>query len=415
MASRTLGGHGCGASVMDYPPPLLQLGEGGTLHMNASYAAGIGEFDKISIRYAYTVFMNDDELPLLREVLRHASRTMGFLFLTDQDNAGASGVDWRASQWDGDTASALHLRAHSEPPPYGPGPSLHYALQVRAIALQHLGTAAQNGTALTVGTATAELRALFAPLYLFHRYEVASALKAIGGLEFQHASSWANEAPPPPAPSSPALQRAALWALLDAVSAETLAIPEPLTAALGPPAFGWGQGDPSEILQGRTGPFAFDPLGAAELAASLVFDGLLEPARAARLHLQALGGTPGGTLSLDELLANTTQKVISCNAGAIGKLDLGTTLELTAARVYADRLIRLKHAAPSRLAATLHRALAAAASAAHGCASHPGAMDDVTLGEWLSLATLLDDGQPFMPFETWAGQAPLQVPRGPPI
>jgi hypothetical protein len=42
------------ASVMDYPPPVVRLDANGEIDLNGAYATGIGEWDKIAIRYGYS-------------------------------------------------------------------------------------------------------------------------------------------------------------------------------------------------------------------------------------------------------------------------------------------------------------------------------------------------------------------------
>ena len=43
-------------SVMDYPHPLEKLNADGTIDLSDAYAAGIGEWDKVAIAYAYQDF-----------------------------------------------------------------------------------------------------------------------------------------------------------------------------------------------------------------------------------------------------------------------------------------------------------------------------------------------------------------------
>ena len=44
------------ASVMDYPPPFVKLDAAGEIDLSDAYATGIGEWDKIAIRYGYSQF-----------------------------------------------------------------------------------------------------------------------------------------------------------------------------------------------------------------------------------------------------------------------------------------------------------------------------------------------------------------------
>ena len=49
------------ASVMDYPPPFVALNANGDIDLSNAYPTGIGEWDKIAIRYGYTPFAPDAE------------------------------------------------------------------------------------------------------------------------------------------------------------------------------------------------------------------------------------------------------------------------------------------------------------------------------------------------------------------
>ena len=60
-------------SVMDYPHPLVTLKADGTLDYSKVYAVGIGEWDKVAIRYGYSDFATGtDETAPLQQVLDEA-------------------------------------------------------------------------------------------------------------------------------------------------------------------------------------------------------------------------------------------------------------------------------------------------------------------------------------------------------
>jgi hypothetical protein len=116
------------------------------------------------------------------------------------------------------------------------------------------------------------------PLYLHHRYQLDGALKAVGGLDYTYALRGDGQPPARPVPGD--RQRAALAAVLDTVTPEFLDLPEPVISLLLPrPA---GSNPNPEMFQGAADP-AFDPLAAAAAAADMAVNGLLQPARAARL------------------------------------------------------------------------------------------------------------------------------------
>jgi hypothetical protein len=143
------------ASVMDYPPPIVTVDSTGTkLVLNAaSYATGIGAFDKVSIAYAYKQLgsvTDAQERAALNKLLQNAVQRDGYVFLTDQDSAVAAG-DWRGSQWDSGNS---------------PIAALNTSLTVRALALRRLEAA----EVLPMGAPYSRLQELFPIIYLWHRY-----------------------------------------------------------------------------------------------------------------------------------------------------------------------------------------------------------------------------------------------------
>jgi len=160
------------ASVMDYPPPLVTIDPTGTKLVlnNHSYAEGIGYFDKVAIDYGYRTLdpslSSQAQREQLDELLQQASR-QGYVFLTDQDSA-VSNADWRDSPWDSGS---------------DPVAALQTALQVRALALQKL----ESSTVLGDFTPRSHLQELFPVVYLWHRYQVETAVKLLGGNLFQYA------------------------------------------------------------------------------------------------------------------------------------------------------------------------------------------------------------------------------------
>ncbi len=81
------------ASVMDYPPPVVKLDASGEIDLNGAYATGIGEWDKIAIRYAYS-----EGVPL-ESILKEA-RDKGIPYITDRDARAAGGANPIAHLWD---------------------------------------------------------------------------------------------------------------------------------------------------------------------------------------------------------------------------------------------------------------------------------------------------------------------------
>src|SRR5438477_1254711 len=82
------------SSVMDYPPPVAKLAVDGSIDLSDAYATGIGEWDKVSIKWSYEDFRaGTDEQAALNKILLDAYGR-GLRYLTDQDarQAGSSSI-----------------------------------------------------------------------------------------------------------------------------------------------------------------------------------------------------------------------------------------------------------------------------------------------------------------------------------
>jgi hypothetical protein len=246
------------ASVMDYPAPEVDITPGGTLDLSHAYAVGVGAWDLQSIRFAYSQFApGTDEGRQLEAILREGT-SGGKRFLSDRDARPAGAANPFAALWDN-----------------GPDPveGLRHELAVRKIALAHFGE--HN---VRPGVPLARLQEVLAPVYFHHRYELTRAAKAVGGLEYAY--NVRGDGQPPSRAVPGATQRAALKAILSVLSAENLDLPEPVLAVLLPRAF--EQEDNVEDFEHATSP-VFDGLGAAETAARMAVEALLQRERAARL------------------------------------------------------------------------------------------------------------------------------------
>lgn len=245
----SLAGNG---SVMDYPAPHLDLAADGTIDTSRCYGVGTGPWDAVAVSWLY-----GHEPRPLDELLAAAPGPVP-PYLSDGDARPAGAADARGSLWDtgADAVAALER-----------------TLAVRAAALAAFGP-----DRLAEGRPLTELREVFAPVFLHHRYQVEATVKLVGGLSYVHTLNGDGRPLPTPVPGP--RQRAALEGLLAALAPAALDVPPAIQDLLAPshPASG---GRP-ETLAGRTDP-AFDPLEAADTAARLVLDGLLHPTRANRL------------------------------------------------------------------------------------------------------------------------------------
>jgi hypothetical protein len=246
------------ASVMDYPAPMVNIGEDGNLDFSQAYSVGMGEWDHWAIRYAYAQLPpGTEEKAALQEMVREAIQR-GLLFLTDEDARPPGAAHPRAVLWDN-----------------GPDPvaGLRHALEVRRIALSRFGE--RN---IAPGQPLSLLQEVLVPLYFHHRYQLDGALKSVGGVDYTYALR--GDGQPGQTPVSAERQREALETILEVLEPERLDIPEPVVALLLPRPAEYRAN--VEMFPGNTAP-VFDPLGAAAVMADMAVEGLLQPERAARL------------------------------------------------------------------------------------------------------------------------------------
>jgi hypothetical protein len=250
-----------GTSVMDYPHPRVTLDASGRPDLSHAYATGIGEWDKAAITYGYAQFASGtDEHAALNGILTKAQQ-QGLYFITDEDARPLGSVHPYAHLWDNGSDPAAELER---------------ILSVRRAALARFGEAAVPQDA-----PFSQLEDTLVPLYLLHRYQTEAAAKSIGGLNYRYALR--GDGQQVTSALSAAEQRRALAAVLATLSPETLALPESVLKLLPPRAPAYDR--TRESFPGRTG-LTFDAVGAAESAANLTLELLLEPTRATRLAQQ---------------------------------------------------------------------------------------------------------------------------------
>lgn len=247
------------ASVMDYPAPLVRLREDGSVDLSRAYAVGIGEWDKIAVRHAYSVWpTREAERAGLAAILDEA-RDRGMIFLTDQDARAPGSAHARASLWDNGADAVAELD--------------------RVMELRRATLARYGRDHLAEGRPLSELEEALVPLYLQHRYQVAACAKLLGGAFYEYALAGDGREGPRPVP--PARQQEALEALLRTLDPRELVLPERLLVLIAPPAYGGNS--KAETFPGATGAL-FDPLAAVAVAADLTVSRILHPARAARVE-----------------------------------------------------------------------------------------------------------------------------------
>lgn len=275
------------ASVMDYPAPKVNISPDSTLDLSDAYDTGIGDWDKVAITYGYKDVRGlPSKKAALDNVIDNAIDD-GLLFISDADARPAGGAHPKAHLWDNGVDAVDQL---------------HHILDVRDIALQNF-----SESNIPQGTPMAKLEDVLVPIYLYHRYQIEGTVKLIGGQDYSYNLRGDAQSGPKPVPDS--TQRAALDAMLQTLSPETLAMPERIVDLIPPRSIGYG--DSRELFNSHTDP-TFDPLGAAETAAGMSAELLLDNNRAARLVEAHSRDTSRIGLSemLTEIIENTWQQPV---------------------------------------------------------------------------------------------------------
>jgi len=283
------------ASVMDYPHPYAALRPDGTVDLSDAYATGIGEWDKVAIRYGYS-----EAPPTALRAILEESQKKGLVFLGDAD-AADGGAHPYTHTWDGGKDSIEELAR---------------IMRVRARGLERFGE--KN---IRPGDPMATLEEVLVPLYLGHRYQVTAAAKWLGGLNYTYALRGDGQLIAEIVPA--AKQTQALNALVDTLQPSALLLPENILKLIPPRPAGYPRS--RETFTGRTG-ITFDPLAAAEAAAHHTVGLILHPDRVARLvqYHARNSANPSLDAVIDTLLARTWRQ--PARAGMEGEVRRVTDL-----------------------------------------------------------------------------------------
>ncbi|MFN4176703.1 zinc-dependent metalloprotease [Phenylobacterium sp.] len=263
--------YGDRASAMDYPGPLVRV-KGDRLDLSRAYRTGAGDWDKFTVKWLYSQFPPGVDERRELDRLAQEAVARGYRFITDTEHPAST-------QWDnGDDPVA----------------ELDNVMRVRRIALDRFGL--QN---IPKGAPVADLRRVFVPIYLFHRYQLDAAVKQIGGVDYAYAVRGDGQERARPVPAS--AQRRALAALLRTLDPEALDLPDRTVELLS--AAQSGSTDRQfeiELFRTSGGP-VFDLPGVATTASDLTLSPLLDAERLNRVVEQHRRDP--GQLSLPELLS----------------------------------------------------------------------------------------------------------------
>ncbi len=269
-------------SVMDYPHPLIRFNDDGTINLDEAYDAGIGEWDKRVITYGYQDFPDGVDPEAGRDQIMADTIDQGLVYVSDGDSRPISSAHPLGNLWD-NGADAIE--------------ELEHLLRVRAYALGRFSE--EN---IRPGRPLATIEEVLVPIYLIHRFQLIATGKFIGGHNFNYAMRGDGQETSSPVPADK--QRQAIAALLNTLTPGVLRVPENVLQLIPPRPPGYGKS--RETFPTNTG-VVFEPIGAAQSAAALTLDVLLEPSRAARMIASSARNTtlPGFTELVDDLLRAT--------------------------------------------------------------------------------------------------------------
>tara|TARA_B110000003_G_scaffold44608_2_gene42221 strand:- start:2862 stop:5309 length:2448 start_codon:yes stop_codon:yes gene_type:complete len=263
------------SSVMDYPHPTLKI-IGDEISYENAYAVGIGDWDKVSVSYNYSVFDdNIDENIALQEILEK-SYNNGHRFISDSDSRPIGGAHPKSHLWDNGSSATNEL---------------YNLLKIRKIALNQFSL-----DHIKIGENYSVLEDRLVPLYFLHRYQVEAVVKMIGGLNYNYGvkSNIKYEV----SPVNTVDQRLALKGLLKSISPSELTIPKSLHSILSPRTFGNYRN--RESFGSQTG-VAFDYLGISNSLSDAIIGMILNPQRVSRLIQQ--DAIYGDQLTFNEVIS----------------------------------------------------------------------------------------------------------------
>ncbi|MFY8327720.1 zinc-dependent metalloprotease [Pseudoalteromonas sp. ZZD1] len=297
------------ASVMDYPHPLLSFNDKGELDVSRGYAHGMGQWDTQVIKYGYSDFTGFDEDTELAAILAE-NKSKGLEFISDSDARAKGGAHPTAHLWDNGTS---------------PSDELTRVLEVRKHALANFGI-----NNIKTGTALSQLEEMLVPLYLFHRYQVESAVKLIAGVDYDYEIR-SEGAIKGAQVVSKEVQQHALTAMLSTLKADNLVLPESILALIPPKAY--GESKNRESIVGRTG-LTLDAMALPEVAAQHSLSLMLNGQRLNRLAQQQ--ARSNAFFSLDEMLAQVYEQVFTASNETPMAAKINQRVQLLTAKQFAD-------------------------------------------------------------------------------
>ena len=269
------------SSVMDYPHPKIDLVDG-KISIADAYAENIGDWDKVSVEYAYSDFpKTKNENNELDKIINEAQKN-GLYFLSDSDSRPVGSANPFSHLWDNGEL---------------PYKELNKLLKVRDLALKNIDL--DN---LIDGEPYDRIEDILVPIYMLHRYQIEAAAKAIGGVDYLYFVKNNNNDKVKFVDSK--LQRKSLESLLSVLKPKNLVLPNNLFDILSPRSF--RNPRTRENFVSNTG-VTFDYINISSSLINHTLTFLLNPERMNRINQQNIFGDD--ILTLENYLAEISKSI----------------------------------------------------------------------------------------------------------
>jgi hypothetical protein len=269
------------SSVMDYPHPKIDLVDG-KISIADAYSENIGDWDKVSVEYAYRDFPNTkNENNELDKIINDAQKN-GLYFLSDSDSRPVGSANPFSHLWDNGEL---------------PYKELNKLLKVRDLALKNIDL--DN---LIDGEPYDRIEDILVPIYMLHRYQIEAVAKAIGGVDYLYFVKNNNNDKVKFVDSK--LQKKSLESLLNVLKPENLVLPNNLIDILSPRSF--RNPRTRENFVSNTG-VTFDYINISSSIINHTFTYLLNPERINRINQQNIFGDD--ILTLENYLVEISKSI----------------------------------------------------------------------------------------------------------
>ena len=271
------------SSVMDYPHPKIDIIDG-DINIDNAYSKNIGDWDKVTVRYAYTDFQeNENEEIKLNQIIDEAVNK-GLYFLSDSDSRPVGSANPFSHLWDNGEF---------------PYKELNKLLKVRDLALKNIDL--EN---LIDGEPYDRIEDILVPIYMLHRYQIESTAKAIGGVDYLYFVKNLNNDKVKFVNSK--LQKESLESLLNVLNPKNLVLPDNLIEILSPRSF--RNPRTRENFESNTG-VTFDYINASSSVINHTLTFLINPERINRIYQQNMFGE--NILKLEDYLSIISNSIFS--------------------------------------------------------------------------------------------------------